>query len=139
MNPKETFNDPFGTVTLWHPNMVVGQTWADPLGTMQITLDSADENSAHLTIRPTPPVIISTATVPNIQFITAVDAQRALTAAHLVTGTVTTVQDTICDDADKVISQSPTAGKSLTWGGRVNFVVATPVPGSNCTGPPVGQ
>ncbi len=140
MNPTETFDDPFGTVHLWHPNMVVGQAWANPLGTMQIRLDSADENSAHLTIRPAaPPPPPSTVRVPNIMFITAADAQSKITAAHLVPGVASTQQDTVCDDAGKVIRQTPSAGTTLLPGARVDYLVATPVPGSNCTGPPVGE
>ncbi len=37
-----------------HPNMVVGQTWADPFGAMQITLDRADATGADVTIAPSP-------------------------------------------------------------------------------------
>jgi Ca2+-binding RTX toxin-like protein len=37
-----------------HPNMVVGQTWANPFGTMQITLDRADATGADVTIAASP-------------------------------------------------------------------------------------
>ena len=111
--------------TIKHPNMFVGQTWADPLGSMQITLDSADATSAHLTIRP---AIISMVHVPNIQFIPVDAAQRAITAAGLVTGTVSTEQDTVCADAGNVIRQTPAPGTMVTPGSHVNFVSAIPVP-----------
>jgi hypothetical protein len=117
--------------TIEHPNMFVGQTWADPLGRMQITLDSADASGAHVTIRPVPPVSQPKATVPNILFITRAAAQNAITGARLVTGTVTTEEDSVCSDAGNVIRQSPTAGVVLPVGKRVDFVVATP--GSGCS------
>ena len=111
--------------------MVIGQTWADPLGTMQITLDNADPTTAHLTIRPAAHPM---ARVPDIQFRLASDAQNAITAAHLVTGTVSTEVDTVCDDTGHVIRQTPPAGKLVPGGSKVNFVVAAP--GPSC---PVGE
>jgi hypothetical protein len=125
--------------TDFHPNMVVGQTWVDPLGTMQISLDSANPTSATITIRPAAPPPPPTAQVPNILFLTTADAQSRITAARLSPGIASTEQDTVCDDAGKVIRQTPSAGTTLLRGGRVDYVVATPATGSNCTGPPVGE
>lgn len=134
LSMNRTESDNGGLLNTYHPNMFVGQTWANPQGTMQITLNSANADTAQITISPVP-----LAQVPNLSFRTQFDAQNMITAAHLSTGTITTMQDRVCDDAGKVISQSPSAGTALATGGHVNFVIATPAAGSNCTGPPVGE
>jgi len=120
MNQPDSHN---GVFVVDHPNMFVGQTWADPRGTMQITLSSANATTAQVTIGPQPQP-----QVPNIAFRTEADAQTMITAAGLVTGTISTEQDLVCDDTGKVIRQSPTAGTHLLRGGHVNFTVATPGP-----------
>ena len=45
---------PTGLGNVFHPNMFVGQSWTNPLGTMTITLNSADATGASVTVQSTP-------------------------------------------------------------------------------------
>ena len=59
--------------------------------------------------------------VPNVVGMTAPDANTAITSVdNLKVGTVTTAYDN--NDAGKVISQNPAAGKAVTIGSAVNYV-----------------
>ena len=107
---------PQGGLTVHHPNMVVGQTWADPLGTLQITLDSADQDHASVTIAST----LTVATVPLITGHTTVGADTAIANAGLQRGTVTTMLD--CEDPGRVVTQNPAPFTEVQPGSYVDYV-----------------
>jgi len=62
--------------------------------------------------------------VPNVVGDTRAAASTAITAVGLVVGTVTTAASSTVPSGE-VISQSPTAGTSVTSGSAVNLVIAT--------------
>ena len=101
--------------------MIVGQTWADPLGTMQITLDSADATGANVTIQPS----ITFKTVPNLLGRNTTAANDAIHAAGLAVGIVNTqADDPLCEHIGNVITQTPAPGTHRPPGSRVDYVYA---------------
>ncbi|MHB0947200.1 MAG: PASTA domain-containing protein, partial [Sedimentisphaerales bacterium] len=74
-------------------------------------------------------------TVPDVVGMTQSDAQTAIIAEGLNVGTVSTVfSDTVV--AGNVISQDPTAGNSVVFGGSVNIVVSLGAAYSGGSGEP---
>lgn len=61
-------------------------------------------------------------------------AARVISAAGLVRGTVSPVTDALCENLNRVISQSPGAGSRVPRGARVNFTYGVP-PGTGCPNP----
>jgi beta-lactam-binding protein with PASTA domain len=111
----------------------VGQTWANPLGTMQITLDPPDATGASVTIRssfaPDPPK-----TVPNLLGRSTTNASNAVTAAGLTVGNIGTLVDFRCASLDNVLTQTPAPGTQLPAGSPVDFKYGIP-PGNGCPTP----
>jgi hypothetical protein len=116
--------DSAGPFMIPHPQMNVGQSWSNPLGTMQIRLDSADGTGASMTISssfvPPPP---SQVAVPDILGDSRAQASSALSAAGLTLGTQTGVIDDSCNNIGSVLSQTPTAGTLLAPGTAVNVTI----------------
>jgi len=117
---------PQGGLTFHHPNMVVGQTWADPLGILKITLDSADQDHASVTIASA----LTVATVPLITGLRPGEANTAIANAGLQRGTTSTVVD--CDFPGKVVSQDPAAFTLVQPGSYVDYVYAV-APSNLCS------
>jgi alpha-tubulin suppressor-like RCC1 family protein len=63
------------------------------------------------------------ATVPSLAGATTAAAGQQLQAAGLVLGTVNTVVDNLCNNLGKVISQSPAAGTSVSFGSAVSITI----------------
>jgi hypothetical protein len=106
----------------------VGQQWANPLGKAHITLVASDATHATVTIRWATTLI----TVPTVLYATTDVASHTITGAGLVQGPITTSIDSVCDDAGKVIRQTPSAGKVVPARSRVDLVVAVANPASHC-------
>jgi PASTA domain/Peptidase M66 len=70
--------------------------------------------------------------VPTALFASSSDAVAMITGARLLVGTITTEVDWVCDDAGRVIRQTPTAGKTVPLGTKVNLVVADTSSNPNC-------
>ena len=140
-----------------HPQMNVGQTWTNPLGTLRIRLDSFDESGANVTISstlmppppppppppptPTPtPTPTSTptptlVTVPNVVGDEKFAAMDAITGRGLAVGTVGSRVDPLCEDLNTIFAQTPAGGTQVSPGSRVDLVVAVP-PRNGCPIPP---
>lgn len=108
-----------GINTVIHPNMLVGQSWTNPLGTMTITLNSADATGASVTIQSPPLPPPPGSVVPNLIGMQPNAAGDAVLAAGLVVGAVSTHID--CENLSTVISQSPSAGTFTPTGFTVNY------------------
>ena len=111
-------NQETGPLPYTHPTLNVGQTWANPLGTLQITLDSADATGAGVTIRS---AAVQPKTVPDVRGQSVSIAKRDITAAGLVVGSVGTLVDANCDRINVVITQTPAPGTRLPAGSAVGF------------------
>jgi|GEM_PF-3900278 len=111
MSPNTGFGD---------SDLEVGQTWANPLGTMQITLNSAAPSGATVTItKKQVPVV-----VPNLSGKTIAEASSALQAVGLAYGGISkTVDDCNGDSVSRVVSQVPSAGTNVASGTAVTVAV----------------
>ncbi len=109
-----------GGFTTEHPAMRVGQTWANPLGNLQITLDFADADTATVTVSSS----LQTATVPNVVRLPTASADVTIRNSGLVVGAVDTKVDFLCERLGEVLSQSPSPGTVLPAGSPVNYTFA---------------
>jgi hypothetical protein len=106
-----------------HPQLNVGQSWSNPLGTITITLDSVDATGASVTVSssfvpPPPPVA-----VPDVGGDSRAVAGSTLSAAGLALGTQTSVVDDSCNSIGRVMSQTPIAGTVVAHGTAVNVTI----------------
>jgi hypothetical protein len=62
-------------------------------------------------------------------------ATHVITASNLVVGTTGTITDPLCEDLNKVVSQTPAPGTHVSVGSTVNFIYAVP-PANGCPVPP---
>ena len=92
----------------------VGTTWADPLGTDVITVNSAGPTGAQVTIASRNPI------VPDVVGDSAADA---LTALHGFAVTEHFIVDNTCNNINYVISQNPPGGTVATAGSAVSIWV----------------
>lgn len=108
----------------------VGHAWTNPLGTMTITLNSADTRNASVTVQsvpgPTDPGP-TTVVVPEVTGEPIPAATSEITAAGLVVGAIRTTIN--CEDINRVVSQSPVAGVHLPPGGTVDITKGIERPG----------
>jgi RHS repeat-associated protein len=86
--------------------------------TIQLVVNDGQLNSAPDTV-----LVNALVVVPNVVGMTQADAQAAITGAHLVVGTVTTV-NSLTVPAGYVISQNPLAGSSAPLGSPIDLVVS---------------
>lgn len=130
MNRSESL----GLQTLYHPNMVVGQTWTNPLGTVSVTLNAAEPTGATVTIawpvQPPPPVRV----VPDLLDENHLKARDAIRSAGLVVGTVKTRVDEFCEELGTVVQQTPARGTTAPAASRVDFTY-TIRPAGPCRAP----
>ena len=70
-------------------------------------------------------------TVPNVVGDSTITATHVITAAGLVLGTIGTVTDPLCEDLNKVISQSPAPGTRIAAGSTVSYEYGV-APASGC-------
>jgi hypothetical protein len=131
MNREERY-DNLGD--LFHPNMFVGQSWTNPLGTMTITLNSADATGASVTIQSPPPPPPTDRIVPNLVGQSRGAAVDSINAAGLTVGAVGTRTDPDCFDLDTVSSQSPPGGTHVPPGSTVDYKYFVP-PAKGCGTP----
>jgi PASTA domain len=96
MTPSNQF---FGDAAL-----PVGQTWANPLGTMKITLNSANASGATVTISP------QRVTVPDVRGDSMPEAESALAAVGLKLGLASYVPEAACNYIERIASTNPGAG-----------------------------
>ena len=102
---------------MWHPELPVGQTWSNPQGTMKITLNSASVLGASVTIESK----VVYKTVPDVRGMTTTGASNAITAAGLVRGPIGKVADPLCENLNRVITQSPAGGTRIPEGYAVTY------------------
>lgn len=103
--------------SLWHPEMAVGQTWVNPQGNMKITLNSANALGASVTIESK----VVYKTVPDVRGMTTTGASNAIVAAGLTRGVVGKVADPLCEDLNRVITQTPAPGTRIVEGFSVSY------------------
>ncbi len=107
----------------------VGATWANPLGTMKITVDWADGGAAQVTIAST----IVRVAVPDVRGETVTDARAILQADGLRVGSIAAVVDPTCNNIGLVTGQNPTTGTVVVQGSAVNLSVGkAPAPPRSC-------
>jgi beta-lactam-binding protein with PASTA domain len=107
----------------------VGATWANPLGTMKITVDWADGGAAQVTIAST----IVRVAVPDVRGETVADARAILQAVGLRVGSTANVVDPTCNNIGLVTGQNPTTGTVVVQGSAVNLSVGkAPSPPRSC-------
>jgi hypothetical protein len=121
---RETSNGPGNT---FHPNMFVGQTWTNPLGTMTITLNSADATGASVTVQttPTPPPPPPDPIVPNVIGQNRDTAENMIRAAGLIVGAVHTRVDPTCENLNNVSSQTQPGGTHVPPGSAIGYTYWT--------------
>jgi hypothetical protein len=117
---RETRTGPGNT---FHPNMFEGQSWTNPLGTMTITLNSADATGASVTVQttPPPPPPPPDPTVPNVIGQNRVTAENMIRAAGLTVGAVHTRVDPTCENLNNVSSQSQPGGTRVPPGSAIGY------------------
>jgi hypothetical protein len=93
---------------IFAPGTVISQ---DPVGGNKVPVGTAVD------------LVVTLTSVPNVVGLTQAAATTAILRANLVVGTVT-LQSSATVPAGSVISQSPTAGTSVTGGSAVNLVVS---------------
>jgi hypothetical protein len=120
-----------------HPQMDVGQAWANPIGKAHISLNSINSDRATVTIRWATTMI----TVPSAVGLPAPDTPNVVTARNLITakgltiGAITTKVDPLCINNGKVIGQTPRAGTSVPARTPVDLVIGVATPATHCTPP----
>jgi hypothetical protein len=95
----------------------VGETWADPLGQMKITVNGETASGATVTISS------QRVTVPDLEGRTRGQAESALRGLGLVVGQVTFERDPTCTHVNQVIAQTPAGGTRVFPGTVVAFSV----------------
>ena len=104
----------------------VGQTWANPLGEMKITLDGASPSGATVTLSS------KRVTVPELRGLSTAKAEAALTAAGLVGVGWGPIVDPTCAFIGLVAATSPTAGSRVLPGTAVTVAVGAKDPTRPC-------
>jgi hypothetical protein len=104
----------------------VGQTWGNPLGEMQITLNSADPTGATVTVSS------RRRTVPNLLGLTAAQAEARLAGAGLKSTGWGGVLDPTCALIGLVAAQSPSAGTRVLPGNPVTVAIGERDPFNQC-------
>jgi hypothetical protein len=107
-------------------SMTVGQTWSNPLGTMQITLNSMSLAGASVTISSTQ------IKVPNTKGMTSAAAQATIKAAGLVAGIPGEEFDPSCDYVGVVRSSNPDFGAAVYPGTKVTVKIGKEDPKHEC-------
>ena len=97
----------------------LGQTWANPLGEMKVTLNSASSTSAKVTISS------QRRSVPDLVDLTRSAAIAAIEAAGLAYGGLTSKTDASCNYIKKVMAQTPLAGTRVLPGAQVAITEGT--------------
>lgn len=104
----------------------VGATWANPLGTMQITNVSATESGAIVQISP------QRISVPDLIRKTKAQAEAALAAVGLKFGGSEQVNDPSCDFINVVKTQNPGVGTQVFPGTSVSVTIGKMDPKHPC-------
>ena len=112
---------PTGLGNVFHPNMFVGQSWTNPLGTMTITLNSADATGASVTVQSTPAPPPPDVVVPDVVGQDRNTASSLIDAAGLTIGPVHTRVDPSCEELENVSSQSPSGGTLVPPGFAIEY------------------
>src|SRR5262249_1136801 len=106
MSPEPGLN-PLGSSTNHDAGLKVGHTWEDPLGEMKITLNSATETGATVTV--SSPRIA----VPDVRGRSFAEAEAVLHQAGLKATFGGGVADPTCAFIGEVASESPNAGTAV--------------------------
>jgi beta-lactam-binding protein with PASTA domain len=104
----------------------VGQTWANPLGTMRVTLDSAGAAGATVTISS------QLAKVPNLAGLKLAQARPALEAAGFAYGGVSEELDASCEFIGVIKSATPDFGSVVSRGTSVALHLGKEDPKHRC-------
>ncbi|HEX6667162.1 MAG TPA: PASTA domain-containing protein [Solirubrobacterales bacterium] len=111
MTPQNGFGD---------SDLDVGRTWANPIGVMQITLNSAGPGGASITISRKPRPVA----VPNLEGATEAEAKAKLESLGLVYGGVTDyIDDCLGTNIGKVMKTLPSAGTNVALGAAVTVKI----------------
>jgi hypothetical protein len=106
MSPEPATN-PLESSTNHDAGLKVGQTWEDPLGEMKITLNSAAETGATVTVSS------RRITVPDVRGRSFAEAEAVLRQAGLKASFGGGVADPTCAFIGEVTSESPDAGAAI--------------------------
>jgi hypothetical protein len=106
--------------------LAVGQTWANPLGWMQIRLDSADSQGATVTISS------QTVPVPTVAGLSRSAATNAIQKAGLVYAGSINLKVQNCENIGKAIGSTPNAGTLAPRGSGVIVTIAEADPKHPC-------
>jgi PASTA domain len=101
-----------------NPFLPVGETWANPLGDMTITVTSRNQSEARIVIGDQ-----RTNKVPNIVGFTPTRAEEVLKQAGLISGGWEGKPDLSCASLGLVMGQFPLAGEMVRPGTPVKFTV----------------
>ena len=104
----------------------VGQTWANPLGTMEIRLDSADSSGATVTISS------QLVVVPDVIGSDRKSALATINAAGLHFAGSTPKTTSNCDEVGKVIGSTPSRGSTPRRGADVTVTIGEKERGTIC-------
>jgi hypothetical protein len=108
------------------PVLRVGQTWGNPLGEMQITLNSADPTGATVTVSS------RRRAVPNLLGLTAAQAEARLAGAGLQSTGWGGILDPTCAFIGLVAAQSPSAGTRVLPENPVTVAIGERDPFNQC-------
>lgn len=104
----------------------VGQTWADPLGTMKVTLNSVSAAGATVTISS------QQSAAPNVLGSLVPDARATIEKAGFVYGGAEAVNDPTCTSVNRVTRQTPAAGTALFPGSSISITYGVKAPKQKC-------
>jgi hypothetical protein len=104
----------------------VGQTWANPFGTMKITNTAAGPSGATVTIAS------QLVTVPDLRGDSMPEAESALAAVGLRTGSVSYVPEPVCNYIETIASSNPAAGSHVFPGNTVSVTIGQVDPKHPC-------
>lgn len=100
-------------------DLPVGQSWANPKGTLRYTVNSIGPLGADITIEK------KFAPVPDVIGMTRAAASSALAAAGYLVGLTRTAVDSTCNNVGTVMNQTPGAGRRLPPGTAVAITTGT--------------
>jgi hypothetical protein len=123
---KSILLDMTPTDDFWDARLAVGQSFTSPYTKVRITVESATEVAATLTLRPT-----TTSKVPNVVDYTESQAKSTLQTYNYVPKVAYQVDDPACEYVNLVIKQSPTGGTVLATGSTVTIYVGK-APAGGC-------